>query len=199
MIKAGLDFGNSKISCIVADYKNSEKINILSLHSIPTTNIKKNIILNYENLFEQLKILTTSRQSSFLSYFDVTESTSAASVESSWAIATQEPENARQAAEALAGTPINPEDRGPVQAPKTDRCLDRDFVLWLFRDARAIPWCNFEVANMQRNLARANRRACILWTHLQVSGSVARDKDGWLIAGAGVTSLVNILFSIFRG
>ena len=65
MIKAGLDFGNSKISCIVADYKNSEKINILSLHSIPTTNIKKNIILNYENLFEQLKILIneTEKQS----------------------------------------------------------------------------------------------------------------------------------------
>ena len=26
MIKAGLDIGNSKISCIVADYKNSENI-----------------------------------------------------------------------------------------------------------------------------------------------------------------------------
>ena len=31
MIKAGLDFGNSKISCIVADYKNSTNIDILSL------------------------------------------------------------------------------------------------------------------------------------------------------------------------
>ncbi len=57
MIKAGLDIGNSKISCIVADYKNSENIKILSLLSIPTTNIKKNIILNYENLLEQIKSL----------------------------------------------------------------------------------------------------------------------------------------------
>ena len=41
MIKAGLDIGNSKISCIVADYKNSENIKILSLASIPTTYVKK--------------------------------------------------------------------------------------------------------------------------------------------------------------
>ena len=39
MIKAGLDFGNSKISCIVADYKKSTNIDILSLASIPSTNI----------------------------------------------------------------------------------------------------------------------------------------------------------------
>ncbi len=57
MIKAGLDIGNSKISCIVVDYKNTENINILSLVSIPTTNIKKNIILNYENILEQIKLL----------------------------------------------------------------------------------------------------------------------------------------------
>ncbi len=65
MIKAGLDIGNSKISCIVADYKNSENIKILSLESIPTSNIKKNIILNYENLLEQLMSLInkTEKQS----------------------------------------------------------------------------------------------------------------------------------------
>ncbi len=65
MIKAGLDIGNSKISCVVADYKNKESINILSLSSIPTTSIKKNIILNYENLFDQIKILIneTEKQS----------------------------------------------------------------------------------------------------------------------------------------
>ena len=57
MIKAGLDIGNSKISCVVADYKNAEEINILSLHSIPTTNVKKNIVLNYKNILEQLKHL----------------------------------------------------------------------------------------------------------------------------------------------
>ena len=38
MIKAGLDIGNSKISCIVAEYKNPfENINILSISSIPTS------------------------------------------------------------------------------------------------------------------------------------------------------------------
>ena len=57
MIKAGLDIGNSKISCVVADYKNAEEINILSLHSIPTNNVKKDIILNYKNILEQLKHL----------------------------------------------------------------------------------------------------------------------------------------------
>ena len=65
MIKAGLDIGNSKISCIVADYKNSSSINILSLISIPTSNIKKNVILNYENLLEQIKqlLLEVEKQS----------------------------------------------------------------------------------------------------------------------------------------
>ncbi len=62
MIKAGLDIGNSKISCVVADYKNADNINILSLESIPTTNIKKNIILNYQNLLEQLSTLITKSQ-----------------------------------------------------------------------------------------------------------------------------------------
>mgnify|MGYP001499967292 CR=1 FL=1 len=41
MIKAGLDIGNSKISCVIADYKNNEKINILSIVSVPNNNIKK--------------------------------------------------------------------------------------------------------------------------------------------------------------
>ena len=57
MIKAGLDIGNSKISCIVAEYKNSENMNILSISSIPTSNIKKNVILNFESLQEQIKHL----------------------------------------------------------------------------------------------------------------------------------------------
>ena len=57
MIKAGLDIGNSKLSCIVADYKNPFDIKILSLSSIPTNNIKKNVILNYELLFDQLKLI----------------------------------------------------------------------------------------------------------------------------------------------
>ena len=55
MIKAGLDIGNSKISCVIADYKNTENIKILSITSVPNNNIKKNIILNFENLHDQIK------------------------------------------------------------------------------------------------------------------------------------------------
>ena len=57
MIKAGLDIGNSKISFVIADYKNIENINILSIASIPNSNIKKNIILNFKNLHDQIKSL----------------------------------------------------------------------------------------------------------------------------------------------
>ncbi len=57
MIKAGLDIGNSKISCVIADYKNNENINILSIASVPNNNIKKNIILDFENLHDQIKSL----------------------------------------------------------------------------------------------------------------------------------------------
>ena len=65
MIKAGLDIGNSKISCIVVDYKNSKKINLLSIVSIPTNHVKKNIILNYDKLLDQIKslIYETEKQS----------------------------------------------------------------------------------------------------------------------------------------
>ena len=57
MIKAGLDIGNSKISFVIADYKNAENINLLSIASVPNNNIKKNIILNFENLLAQIKSL----------------------------------------------------------------------------------------------------------------------------------------------
>ncbi len=62
MIKAGLDIGNSKISCVIADYKNSENINILSIVSVPNNNIKKNIILNFENLYNQIKSLVNEAE-----------------------------------------------------------------------------------------------------------------------------------------
>ena len=57
MIKAGLNIGNSKISCIVCDYKNFNNIKVLSLISIPSKEIKKNIILNFSNLLEEIKKL----------------------------------------------------------------------------------------------------------------------------------------------
>ena len=62
MIKAGLDIGNSKISCVIADYKNTENINILSIASVPNNNIKKNIILNFENLHNQIKSLVNEAE-----------------------------------------------------------------------------------------------------------------------------------------
>ena len=63
MIKAGLDIGNSKISCVIADYKNTDNINILSIASIPNNNIKKNIILNFEKKYqiESLEFLNKRR------------------------------------------------------------------------------------------------------------------------------------------
>ncbi len=62
MIKAGLDIGNSKISCVIADYNNAENINILSIVSVPSNNIKKNIILNFENLHDQIKSLVNEAE-----------------------------------------------------------------------------------------------------------------------------------------
>jgi len=65
MIKAGLEIGNSKISCVVAEYKNTENIKILSISSAPNNNTKKNIILNFQNLYDQIKnlILEAEKQS----------------------------------------------------------------------------------------------------------------------------------------
>ena len=57
MIKAGQSIGNSKLWCVVGDYKNFKNIKILSLISIPSTQIKKNIIVNFSNLFEETKKL----------------------------------------------------------------------------------------------------------------------------------------------
>ena len=62
MIKAGLDIGNSKISFVIADYKNTENINILSIATVPNNNIKKNIILNFENLHDQIKSLVNEAE-----------------------------------------------------------------------------------------------------------------------------------------
>ena len=65
MIKVGLNLGNSKISCIVTDYKNSDNINILSVLSYPSNLIKKNIIINYEKLLNEVKnlIIESEKQS----------------------------------------------------------------------------------------------------------------------------------------
>ena len=62
MIKAGLNIGNAKLSCIVCDFKNSHNIKILSLLEIPTKEVKKNIVVNYSNLFEELKNLISESE-----------------------------------------------------------------------------------------------------------------------------------------
>ena len=62
MIKAGLNIGNSKISCVVCDYKNFQSIKFLSLINIPSTEIKKNIIVNYSKLFEETKKLLSDSE-----------------------------------------------------------------------------------------------------------------------------------------
>ena len=56
MIKAGLNLGSSKISCIVSDFK-KDNVNILSISSIPTSELKKNIIINYDKLLSDIKKL----------------------------------------------------------------------------------------------------------------------------------------------
>ena len=57
MIKVGLNFGNSKISCVVVDYKNNENINVLSVESYPCSLLKKNIITDYTLLLSEIKKL----------------------------------------------------------------------------------------------------------------------------------------------
>ena len=57
MIKVGIDIGNSKISCVVSDFKSKETINILSIKSLPSININKNTILNYDEFLSQLKTI----------------------------------------------------------------------------------------------------------------------------------------------
>ncbi len=65
MIKVGLNLGNSKLSCIVTDYKNSDNIKILSVLNYPSNLIKKNIIINYEKLLNEVKnlIIESEKQS----------------------------------------------------------------------------------------------------------------------------------------
>ena len=55
MIRAGINIGNSKISCVVCDFKNINNIKILSLIEYPNKELKKNIILNYKNILQETK------------------------------------------------------------------------------------------------------------------------------------------------
>ena len=55
MIRAGINIGNSKISCVVCDFKNINNIKILSLIDYPNKELKKNVILNYKNILQETK------------------------------------------------------------------------------------------------------------------------------------------------
>ena len=65
MIKVGLNIGNSKISSVVSDCNNYNNHKILSIVSYPTKELKKNLIINYEKLLEEIKnIITESEKNS---------------------------------------------------------------------------------------------------------------------------------------
>ena len=54
MIKAGLDIGNSKISCVVCDLKKLNKPIILSFVSLPTSDVNKGSFTNYDSISEDM-------------------------------------------------------------------------------------------------------------------------------------------------
>ena len=59
MIKVGLNIGNSKISCAVVEIKENKKIKLLSCESYPSNVVKKNIVTNFKDLSNDIKILIT--------------------------------------------------------------------------------------------------------------------------------------------
>ena len=62
MIKVGVNIGNSKISCAVAEIKDDAKTKILSCKSYSSTILKKNIITNFEELANDIKSLITEAE-----------------------------------------------------------------------------------------------------------------------------------------
>ena len=48
MIKVGVDIGNSKISCVVSDLQKNSLPKILSFINYPTSNINKNVFINFQ-------------------------------------------------------------------------------------------------------------------------------------------------------
>ena len=64
MIKVGINIGNSKISCAVFEIKDN-KNKLLSIKSLPSNILKKNIITNFEELSNDIKnlIIESEKQS----------------------------------------------------------------------------------------------------------------------------------------
>ena len=57
MIKVGLNIGNSKISCVVAEIKEDTTIKLLSCKTYSSNILKKNIVTNFEELTGDIKAL----------------------------------------------------------------------------------------------------------------------------------------------
>ena len=57
MIKVGIDIGNSKISCVVCDLKKKQEPKIMSFISYPTSNVNKSVLINFELIKEEVKIV----------------------------------------------------------------------------------------------------------------------------------------------
>ena len=65
MIKVGVDIGNSKISCIVCDIKESQNPKVLSFYSIPTTNINRSTFTDFKLIKKEVKeVIDESSKSS---------------------------------------------------------------------------------------------------------------------------------------
>ena len=57
MIKVGLNIGNSKNSCAVIEKKENKKFKLLSCETYPSKILKKNLITNFDELFNEIKSL----------------------------------------------------------------------------------------------------------------------------------------------
>ena len=62
MIKVGLNIGNSKISCVVAEIKDDKKIKLLSCKSYSSNVLKKNIIINFDELSNDIRSLISESE-----------------------------------------------------------------------------------------------------------------------------------------
>jgi cell division protein FtsA len=62
MIKVGLNIGNSKISCAVAEITEDKHIKLLSCNSYPSNILKKNIVTNFDELSNDIKDLITESE-----------------------------------------------------------------------------------------------------------------------------------------
>ena len=63
MIRAGINIGNSKISCVVCDFKNINKIKILSLIDYPNKELKAYREKSWPRLFKTFFLIFRTQES----------------------------------------------------------------------------------------------------------------------------------------